>query len=291
MSATSQYWIDGFSRVWQEEAAAEEDRAIATWYRDLLAPYLPARVARTLDVGCGSGRVTSVLAQLCPDAFHVAIDGSEEAVTRTAARMRDEKIAGAVGRVDITSPGFSRLLPADSSRFDVITCFFVLHHYAVDTIVGALTELRHLCADGGAIVLAECHDPADARAAATERTCTELAQLAEQPPDLLLTPDVLEAACRAAGFGPEEIRFEVRSGQPFTERERARHDATIAQLQDRVASLAERTRSRKPAALVHLEELVARMRRECIYGPARHPPALAVLRRLDRPARGDHRDA
>jgi SAM-dependent methyltransferase len=278
VNVTSEYWLEGFSRVWQQDAAAEEDTAIRGWYRDLLAPYLPPAVARTLDAGCGSGRVTSVLAQLCPAAFHVAIDGSGEAVSRTALRMRREGIAGTARQVDLTAAGFSRRLLAEHGRFDVITGFFVLHHYPMEILVGVLKELRELLARGGVIVLAECHDPDDAHAAATERTCAELARLAGQPADLLLTPDVLQAACREAGFGREEMRFEARPGHPFSERERGRHSETLARLQARVESLAERAGPLKLPELRQLETLVAGMRADSICGPARHPPTLAVLR-------------
>ena len=285
MSATSQYWIDGFSRSWQQDGADDEERAICAWYRDLLTPYCPETVSRTLDVGCGAGRITSVLAGLCHGAFHVAIDGSDAAVTRTAARMRAEAIAGAARCVDITGGRFSRALLEEFGRFDFVTCFFVLHHYAPETIVGILAELRDLCADEGVIVLVECHDPADSRAAVTERTCAALAELAGVPPDTLLTPEALEACCRAAGFGADDIRFDVRSGQPFTDAERARHAATLAQLRARLARLTDRVGPSTAPPVRELEALIETMSAQSICGPIRHPPAIAVLRVPDAHAR------
>ena len=278
MSVASAYWLDGFSRVWREEAAADEDAAVRAWYRDLLTPYLPETVRRTLDIGCGSGRMTSVLAQLCPGASHVAIDGSDEAVRRTAQRIEAERIAGTARGVDITTPGFSAALLAEHGQFDLITCFFVIHHYPVTTIARVLAECRELCSRDGAIVLAECHDPDDARAHATERTCAELAEIAGQPADLLLTPDVLERACVNAGFGGDEIQFDVRDGQPFTERERARHAAELSRLQGRVAALVEQVGTTRSPELQRLEALVETMRTQEICGPIRHRPALVVLR-------------
>ena len=282
MSVTSSYWLDGFSRVWREEDAADEDAAVRSWYCDLLSPYLPVTVRQTLDVGCGSGRMTSVLAELSPAATHVAIDGSAEAVRRTARRIEDDGIAGVARCVDLTVPGFSVRLLAEHGRFDVITCFFVIHHYPIETIARILAEYRELCARDGVIVLAECHDPADARAQATEQTCAELARMAGQPPDLLLTPDALERACAAAGFSREEMQFEIHRGQPFTERERDRHTAELARLQARVSAVREYAGPSPSPELLQLDSLVETMSAQNICGPIRHPPALAVLRPADR---------
>jgi SAM-dependent methyltransferase len=278
VTPASDYWIDGFSRVWQEDADAEEERAVCAWYRDLLIPYLPSQVACTLDVGCGLGRATSVVAQLCPAACHVAIDGSEEAVTRTAARLRAERIRGHARRVDVTTAGFSQALLGDYGPFDLIVSFFVLHHYPFKTLVDVLRELRALCTNGGAIVLAECHDPSDRRAAATERTCCALADLAGRPHDLLLTPDHLERACIHAGFAAGQIRFDMRPGYPFTDHERATHATTVTHLRARVARLVARAGAGRSPELRALERLVETMAAEGICGPMRHPPAIAVLR-------------
>jgi SAM-dependent methyltransferase len=281
VSTASAYWLHGFSRNWREDDTADEDAAVRAWYRDLLAPYLPGTVGQTLDVGCGSGRMTSVLAQLCPEARHVGIDGSGEAVLRTARRIEAEGFAGTARCVDITVPGFAAALLAEHGRFDVITCFYVIHHYSADTIARVLSGFRELCDRGGVIVLAECHDPADGRAHATEHACAELARLAGQAPDLLLTPQVLEWACIEAGFSRDEIQFDVREGQPFTTRERERHDAELAQLRARVSALRERVGSSPAPELLRLESLVETMSAQSICGPIRHPPALAVLRPTD----------
>jgi hypothetical protein len=99
-----------------------------------------------------------------------------------------------------------------------------------------------------------------------------------QPPDLLLTPGALESACLEAGFRREEIRFEVRHGQPFTDGERARHTAALAALQTRIRALLDRAGPSPSPELQRLESLVERMSAQNICGPVRHPPALAVLR-------------
>jgi SAM-dependent methyltransferase len=218
-----------------------------------------------------------VLAQLCPGAFHVAIDGSDEAVSQTARRLTAERINGVVEQVDLTRSAFAQRLREQYGRFDLVTCFYVLHHYDVKTIGEVLAQLRDLLTVDGLIVLAECHDPNDELASATEQVCARLAQLAGQPADLLLTIDQLRAACAAAGFNSEEIRIDVRAGQPFTERERERHAATVAGLRARIAALSSQLGSRQPAALADLESIVETMARCGISGQARHAPALAVL--------------
>jgi SAM-dependent methyltransferase len=276
--ATSAYWLNGFTRVWAADADDDEEQSIRAWYGELLRPYLRCGPLRTLDVGCGSGRVVSVLAQLCPDAFHVAVDGSEEAVAQTARRLLDEGISGAVEQVDLTEPGFAPRLLQQHGRFDLVTCFYVLHHYDVKTIGDVLAQFRDLLTDDGLIVLAECHDPDDELAWTTEQVCARLAQLAGQPADLLLTIEQLHAACAAAGIEPADIRIDRRCGQPFTDRERESHTATVAGLRARVAGLKAQLGSRQPPALSELESIVETMARCEISGPARHAPALAVIR-------------
>jgi SAM-dependent methyltransferase len=290
-AVTSAYWLNGFTRVWAADADADEEESIRAWYGELLGPYLRRRPLRTLDVGCGSGRVVSAVAQLCPDAFHVAIDGSEEAVAQTARRLTDERINGVVEQVDLTEPAFAGRLLAQYGRFDLVTCFYVLHHYDVKTIGHVLAQFRNLLTDEGLIVLAECHDPNDELASTTEQVCARLARLAGQPADLLLTIDQLRAACDGAGFEPDDIRIDLRSGQPFTERERERHTATVAGLRARVAALGSQLGSRQPAALAELESIVETMARCRISGQARHAPALAVLGRGRRHLEGASHDA
>jgi SAM-dependent methyltransferase len=278
-AATSAYWLDGFTRVWTTDGNVDEEDAIRAWYGDLLRPYLPLSPLRTLDVGCGSGRVVRVLAQLCPHAFHVAIDGSVEAVAQTARRLADGRINGAVEQVDLTESGFASRLLERYGRFDLITAFYVLHHYDVDAISRILAQLGDVVTENGCIVLAECHDPTDELAAATEQVCARLARLAGQPADLLLTIDELRAACSRAGFVQQDVRIDLRSGQPFTERERERHAATVAGLRARLAALRSQLGTRQPAALTELESIVDTMARSGISGHARHAPALAILRR------------
>ena len=90
-----------------------------------------------------------------------------------------------------------------------MTCFYVLHHYDVNTISHVLSQLGDALADEGLIVLAECHDPDDELAWTTEQVCATLARLAGQPADLLLTIDQLRAACARAGFGPQDVRIDL----------------------------------------------------------------------------------
>jgi SAM-dependent methyltransferase len=277
--ARSSYWLTGFSRVWSGEPAADEDAETERWYCDLLRRYVPGPCVRTLDVGCGSGLVMRALAQLCPGAFHVGIDGSDEAVALSARRSIADGVRGAVHCADVTDAGFSHELLARYGRFDLITCFFVLHHYPIDTVARVLGELRDLLAADGAMVLAECHNPDDSRAAATEQVCAQLAKLAGQSADLLLTIPSLQDACLRAGFLPEEICFEVQPGRPFTEREHERNASALERLRANVSGAVQRLGPAKPRELAELDRLVATMVDRGICGPVRHSQALAILRR------------
>lgn len=115
------------------------ERALARLSIDL-------RGARVLDVGCGSGYSTELLARHLAPSRLCAFDLMPEQVEMAMAR----RVPGAEIRVaDVTE------LPYDDGSFDVAFVFGILHH--VPEWRGALREIARVLAPGGVLCVEELH--------------------------------------------------------------------------------------------------------------------------------------
>ncbi|MGB9111636.1 MAG: class I SAM-dependent methyltransferase, partial [Acidimicrobiales bacterium] len=106
-------------------------------------------VRRVLDLGCGPGVATTLIAGSFPRANVVAADGSAAMLEHARARSRrfhvDQRVS--THRVDLPA-GLDALEPAD-----VIWASMVLHH--VGNEVAALCQIRALLEPGGLLALVE----------------------------------------------------------------------------------------------------------------------------------------
>ncbi len=102
-----------------------------------------------LDVGCGTGALTLLLAAGVPDGTVAAVDPSADAVamTRSAAAA-----AGMAERVTVSEGGLEDL-PFSDGRFDMVWCSRVVHGRPDQ--VAAVRELRRVLKPGGRLVLRE----------------------------------------------------------------------------------------------------------------------------------------
>jgi ubiquinone/menaquinone biosynthesis C-methylase UbiE len=94
---------------------------------------------RALDLGCGDGRLTSVLQA----GRVVAADVSSVAVARARRRLADR---AEVVEIEPDSP-----LPFNDSRFDLVLCTETLEH--VRDIQTLLSEVRRVLEPGGALAV------------------------------------------------------------------------------------------------------------------------------------------
>lgn len=148
---------------------------------DLTAP-LPSS-PRALDVGCGPGRASLVLA--AAGARVTAVDLHDPFLHRTRAAAQDAGLAGrvAVERASMTA------LPHPDSAFDLLWCEGAAYLMGVDR---ALLEWRRLLRPGGALVLTD--------AVWTTATPSEEARrFWAQYPDMR-DEAALAAAARSAGW-------------------------------------------------------------------------------------------
>jgi ubiquinone/menaquinone biosynthesis C-methylase UbiE len=113
--------------------------------RPLLAE-LPAGDA--LDVACGTGRVTAILAELGHSV--VGVDPSEEMLDRARAK----------GLSATFRTGSFERLPSEDSSADLVTCMLALTH--VTDLGPAFREFARVLRPGGAVVTTDIHPIATA---------------------------------------------------------------------------------------------------------------------------------
>ncbi|HEX3907282.1 MAG TPA: class I SAM-dependent methyltransferase [Mycobacteriales bacterium] len=114
-------------------------------WRDLLLPLMPPAPASLLDVGCGTGTLSVLLAQA-----GYAVTGVDSSRRMVAAARRKAQLAGVtVGFVigDASDPAVS------SSAFDVALCRHVL--WALPDPAAAINRWNELLSPDGRLVLVE----------------------------------------------------------------------------------------------------------------------------------------
>jgi ubiquinone/menaquinone biosynthesis C-methylase UbiE len=116
--------------------------------RSLLADVPPGRA---LDVACGTGRVTAILAELGHDV--TAVDATPAMLARAEAKgIRATFLSGDMER-----------LPVGDGSFDVVTCALSLTH--VVKLDAAIAEMARALEPGGTLVLTDIHPVAVATGA------------------------------------------------------------------------------------------------------------------------------
>lgn len=136
--------------LWEAEA-----RAFATWarapghdsyaryHRDQFLPFLPKPGRRTLDIGCGEGRVSRDL-----KALGHAVEGIDGSVTMVAlAREADPSIP--------VQHGDAAALPFPDGYADLAVMFMSPHD--IDDLQGAFHEAHRVLVPGGRLVFAIVH--------------------------------------------------------------------------------------------------------------------------------------
>ena len=176
-------------------------------------------VRQVIDVGCGPGVITAMLARQAPNATVTALDSSPPLLDRVRARSRAESLDG---QITVVAADLELALPALAPA-DVVWASMVLHHVADPPAV--LASLRDLLRPGGTLTMIEFagpsavlpHDDPLLSSGAWSRLETATAGVIRER--LGLDPRTLDwpQFLSAAGFGDITDRVEV-----------AYHDAPLA---------------------------------------------------------------
>jgi SAM-dependent methyltransferase len=142
--------VSSLREAWEEHAAAwtawaREPHHDSYWrfHRDAFLELVPPPGRRTLDLGCGEGRLSRDLKALGHDV--VGLDAS--ATMLAAAREADPSIE--------THLGDAASVPFDDGAFDCVVAFMSLQD--VDDYVSAIHECARLLEPGGRLCLAIVH--------------------------------------------------------------------------------------------------------------------------------------
>lgn len=121
-------------------------------YRELLLGSGAQPGDRVLDVGCGTGYLTALLAEAVgPDGGAVGVDPSEAMVSQAT-----EVLSGAGARYLV---GFAESLALEDGSFDVVTSSLALHHIDEDQRQAAATEMARVLRPGGTVLVADFRPP------------------------------------------------------------------------------------------------------------------------------------
>jgi len=96
-----------------------------------------------LEVGCGTGAVTTVIKRLYPEAEVVGLDPDPKALARAQRKAAD---AGISIQYD---QGFAGTLPYPPATFDRVLSAFMFHHLPADEKGKMLREARRVLKPGG----------------------------------------------------------------------------------------------------------------------------------------------
>ncbi len=129
-SAAGRFWsrrlksTDPLAAVLTYNAPKALNNAYDLWETCSLRSLLPTKMTdrKALDIGCGIGRLTVLLAET--GAAVTGLDLSPDMLARCRARARQREVAGRV----TTVCGSAHDLGGIESKFDIVTCFGLLEH-------------------------------------------------------------------------------------------------------------------------------------------------------------------
>jgi tellurite methyltransferase len=131
------YWDE----LWRDRAEPAGWTRPASWVVDVLPSLHDRQVRTTLDIGCGVGRHTTLLARAGFASHGIDKGVAGVARTREAAEAQEVKVAVTAG--DITS------LPYRRASFDYVLAFNVVYHADEDGLRQAVAEVRRVLRPGG----------------------------------------------------------------------------------------------------------------------------------------------
>lgn len=112
---------------------------------DVIVETLELEGKRVIDVGCGDGHLSRLLAKNGAQVLGVECSPRQLAKARAAQPMAGVEIVDGVGQN----------LPADDDSADIVVFFNSLHHVPADFMQAALAEARRVLKPGGLVYVSE----------------------------------------------------------------------------------------------------------------------------------------
>ncbi len=107
-------------------------------------------ISRFLDLGCGDGALTQLVADAHPSAEVVMVDFSEPMLKRAGERLRRLRVNATLWRADLNDPSWSEQLP--DARYDAIVSGLAIHHLPGERKRSLFAELFEMLEPGGVFV-------------------------------------------------------------------------------------------------------------------------------------------
>jgi SAM-dependent methyltransferase len=119
-----------------------------------LSGHVPDRPLRVLDLGCGTGGSTRVLAFYCPLGSRVTGIEIAEPMLAFARRREYRQRGGALTKVDFICQGVTDPMPAADASVDLINASGVVgHHLTPGTIPPLIAEMQRVLPPSGVAML------------------------------------------------------------------------------------------------------------------------------------------
>jgi ubiquinone/menaquinone biosynthesis C-methylase UbiE len=148
--------VEAYSSAAAQTYLEAIDRSFVDHVARLYGGREPAGAA--LDVGCGPGQITIMLAKRWPAVRWVGLD----AAPAMLAQGRKDAAAAGIGSIDFQTfrvgPEGGGRLPYEDAGFDLVICNSVLHHLADP--LQSLDEMARVLKPGGAFLLRDLARPA-----------------------------------------------------------------------------------------------------------------------------------
>jgi ubiquinone/menaquinone biosynthesis C-methylase UbiE len=148
---------------------------------------------RILEIGCGTGNLTTLTKQFYPQAEVVGLDPDPRAVTRAKRKAERKGLSIKFDR------GFAEALPYPDDYFDHVFSAFMFHHlHDLDAKRKTLAEVRRALRPGGSLHLLDFGGPTGKPKGFFERVLHHTHHLKDNDPERVL------ALMRDAGFAEAE---------------------------------------------------------------------------------------